>query len=78
MDIQLEKALIIEQLKHIDDADLIHALKSLLKYSSKKEEMKDFIVPEWQKELVRQRRTELKDHPEGALSWDDIMEELDS
>jgi hypothetical protein len=78
MNIQLEKAYIIEQLQQIEDADLIHAIKSLLKYGSKKEEMKDFLIPEWQKEMVLERLAELKAHPEKALSWDDIMEELDS
>jgi hypothetical protein len=78
MNIQVEKAFIIEQLQQIEDADLIHAIKLLLKYSSKKEEIKDFIIPEWQKEMVLERLAELKAHPEKALSWDDIMEELDS
>ena len=78
MNIQLEKAFIIEQLKQIEDADLIQAIKSLLKYSARKEEMKDFIIPEWQKKLVLERRAELKANRDGALSWDDIMGELDS
>ena len=78
MNIQIEKAFIIEQLKHIEDVDLIHAIKSLLKYSSKKEDAHDFIIPEWQKEIVLKRRAEMEAHPDKSLSWDDIMEELDS
>ena len=66
----------IEQIQHVNDADLIHALKSLLKYSAKKEDMKDLIIPEWQKEMVLERLAKLKAHPEKALSWDDIMDEL--
>ena len=77
MNIQLEKASIIEQIQHIDDADIIHAIKSFLNYGSKKEEMKDLLIPEWQKDMVLERLAELKAHPEKALSWDDIMEELD-
>ena len=78
MNIQIEKAFIIEQLKHIEDVDLIHAIKSLLKYSSKKEEANDFIIPEWQKEIVLERLAHARAHPEDLISWENMMEELES
>jgi hypothetical protein len=79
MNIQLEKARIIEQLQQINDADLIMAFKSLLEYSSKKQNShKDLPVPEWHKGIVRKRIAEAKKHPEKLLSWEDVMKELDS
>ena len=79
MNIQLEKDFIIEQLKHVNDADLIHALKSLLTYSMKKEDgSNELLVPEWHKEIVRQRLAEAKAHPEKLISWDEIMKELEN
>ena len=79
MDIQLEKAIIIEQFQQINDADLIKAFKSLLDYSLKKQkEIKAQDVPEWHKDIVRNRLAHAKAHPETLLSWDDVMQELDS
>jgi hypothetical protein len=79
MNIQLEKALLIEQLQHVNDADLIRAIKSLLRYGQKKEEeSKDLLIPEWHKDIVRKRLEEATKHPEKLLSWDDMMKELES
>jgi len=38
MNIQAEKANIIEQFKQINDVHLIHAIKNMLDYASKKEQ----------------------------------------
>ncbi len=79
MNIQLEKARIIEKLQQINDADLIMAFKSLLEYSSKKQSLaKEIPIPEWHKDIVRERISEAKKHPEKMLTWDDVMKELDS
>jgi hypothetical protein len=46
MNIQLEKALIIDQLKNINDADLIRTLQSVLNNSLKKSTRAGFTVSE--------------------------------
>jgi hypothetical protein len=76
MNIQLEKEHIIEQIQQINDVDLIKALKSLLSYSQKKQEVE--LIPEWHKSIVRKRLSEAQAHPETLLTWDDMMQELDS
>lgn len=79
MDLTLEKARIIEQLQQINDADLLKAVKSLLDFSLKKQAAKDEVeIPEWHKTIVRKRIAHAKKHPETLLSWDDVMNELDS
>jgi hypothetical protein len=79
MNIQLEKARIIEKLQQINDADLIMAFKSLLDYSSKRQNShKELPIPEWHKDIVRKRIADAKKHPEKLLYWDDVMKELDS
>jgi len=60
MNIQLEKALIIDQLKHVDDADLIHALQSLLNNTVKKENIPDMPAHGRRKDMLRQRATEMR------------------
>ena len=37
MDIQVQKAIIIEQFKQVNDINLINAIKSILDYALKKE-----------------------------------------
>ena len=54
MDIQAQKALIIEQFKQVDDISLINAIKSLLDYASKKEN-EYYDIPESHQELVMER-----------------------
>ena len=74
MNIQLEKANIIELIQRSNDVDLIKALKSLLEYSSKKEI--GVFIPEWHKAIVKKRWHEAETRPEKLLTWNDIMEEL--
>ena len=38
MNIEAEKAMIIEQVKQVNDADLLGAIKSMLDYAHKKEQ----------------------------------------
>jgi hypothetical protein len=75
MNIQLEKAHIIEQVQQINDADLIKALKSLLEYSVKKQAGP--VVPEWHKAIVKKRLAKAKTDPASVLSWEDVMQELE-
>ncbi len=52
MNIQLEKAIIIDQLKHITDADLIRELQSLLTKGLKKDEQS---FSDRNKEMIRKK-----------------------
>ena len=73
MNIQTEKAIIIEQFKQIDDIDLINVIKSLLDYARhKKTTEMDFEVPENHKNIVRNRINQYKKSSENYLSWNDI------
>jgi hypothetical protein len=76
MNIKTERNLIIEQLNHIDDINILKAIKSLLAYASKKEKVFDLIVSDEQKELVRQRVKDYEINPENVLSWNEIEEKL--
>ena len=79
MNLTLEKARIIEQLQQVNDADLLKAVKSLLDFSLKtKTKGNEMEIPEWHKTIVRKRIVHAKKHPETLLSWDDVMNELDS
>jgi hypothetical protein len=78
MNIQLEKARIIEKLQQVNDADLILAFKSLLEYGFKKQnEAPEISIPEWHKNIVRKRLKHAQEHPETLLTWDDIMKEVE-
>ncbi len=78
MNIQLEKARIIEKLQDINDADLIMTFKSLLEYGSKKQkEIKEISIPDWHKDIVRKRLIDSKEHPEKILTWEDLMKEIE-
>ncbi len=35
-------------------------------------------LPEWQKNILDERITDLKEHPENFLSWEETKKELDS
>ena len=71
MNIQAQKSLIIEQFKQIDDVDLIKAIKQLLNYAVKKQNV-DFDIPEEHKKIVRERIKNTK--PEDMLNWDDVKD----
>ena len=75
MNIQAEKALIIEQLKQINDINLINAIKSILDYAIKKE--KDiYEIPEAHQELVMERYDKNRKYPERLLDWDEEKKKL--
>lgn len=40
----------------------------------KKEEDQMFEVPEWHKEIVRQRMKDHKQNPDNVLDWDDVKD----
>ena len=79
MNLILERERIIERLQHITDVDLIKAVQSLLDSDiENKQQVNDVAFPEWHKSIVRKRIEQSKKNPETLLSWDDVMNELDS
>ncbi len=75
MDIQAQKALIIEQFKQVDDISLINAIKSLLDYASKKEE-EYYDIPEAHQELVMERFENVRKDPDKLLEWNEAKKTL--
>jgi hypothetical protein len=72
MDIQAQKAIIIEQVKQVNDINLINAIKSMLDYAFKKE--KDFYnVPEAHQQIVMERFEKVRKNPERLLDWDEAQ-----
>ncbi|MDO9615813.1 MAG: addiction module protein, partial [Bacteroidota bacterium] len=48
------------------------------KYREIEQEERDtFEVPEWQKEIVRQRLKDYQDNPDKVLDWDNIQREIE-
>ena len=77
MNLQAEKAHIIEQFKKVNDINLIHAIKSMLDYAFKKEQ-EHFEVPEAHQKLVMDRFEKSRKDPERLLDWDEAQKSLKS
>lgn len=75
MNIQAEKAIIIEQFKQVNDARLIHAIKNLLDYALKKEQ-ENLKVPEAHQKLVMERFDKVRENPGRLLDWDKAKKTL--
>ena len=75
MDIQAEKAIIIEQFKQVNDETLIQAFKNLLAYALKKEQ-EQFDIPDEHQQLVMDRFDRIRKNPERLLDWDDASKTL--
>ena len=66
MDVQAQKAIIIEQFKQVNDINLINAIKSLLDYASKNE--KDiYDVPDEHQKMVMERFEKVRENPKRLL-----------
>ena len=76
MNIKTERNNIIEQLNHVNDINILKAIKNLLDFAASKEKVFDFIVSEEQKEMVRQRVKEYENNPGNVLEWNDIEAKL--
>lgn len=76
MDIQAEKAIIIEQFKQINDVNLIHAIKNMLDYAFKKEQ--EGQIPEEHQKLVLERLEEVRKNPERLVDWEEAQKALES
>jgi len=77
MNIQAEKANIIEQFKQINDVHLIHAIKNMLDYASKKEQ-ESLEVPEVHQKMVMERFDRVRKNPDRLLDWDEAKKSLKS
>jgi hypothetical protein len=75
MDIQTQKAIIIEQFKQVNDISLINAIKSILDYALQKE-ANDYNVPEEQQQIVMERFEKIRKNPERLLDWDKAKKTL--
>ena len=75
MEIQAQKAIIIEQFKQINDVNLISAIKSLLDYASRNERQL-YDIPEAHQKLVMERFEEVRKNPEKLLDWDEAKKSL--
>jgi hypothetical protein len=75
MDIQAQKAIIIEQFKQVNDVNLINAIKSMLDYAIKKE--KDvYDVPDAHQQIVMERFEKVRKNPERLIDWDEAQNTL--
>lgn len=75
MNLQAEKAIVIEQFRQVNDVNLIHAIKSMLDYALNKEQ-EIFDVPEAHQNLVMERFEKVRKNPERLLNWDEAKETL--
>ena len=75
MDMQAQKAIIIEQFKQVNDINLINAIKSLLDYASKNE--KDiYDVPDEHQKMVMERFEKVRENPKRLLDWNEAQKTL--
>ncbi len=75
MNVQTQKAIIIEQFKQVDDVNLINAIKSMLDYALKKEK-EVFNIPEAHQKLVMDRFNKVRKNPERLLDWNEAKKSL--
>lgn len=75
MNIQAQKAIIIEQFKQVNDVNLINAIKNMLDYALKKEK-ECLDVPETHQKLVLERFDKVRKNPERLVDWDEAKNAL--
>ena len=75
MDIEVQKAMIIEQVKLVNDTDLITAIKSMLDYAQKREQ-KEYDIPEAHQNMVMERFEKVRENPDRLLDWDEAKNAL--
>jgi hypothetical protein len=75
MNIQAEKAMIIEQFRQVNDINLIYAIKNMLDYALKKEQ-ENIEVPETHQKLVMERFDKVRKDPDRLLDWDEAKKTL--
>jgi hypothetical protein len=77
MNIQTQKAIIIEKFKQIDDVKLINAIKDLVDDALSKQQESDDI-PEAHQKLVMDRFEKVRKNPQRLLDWDEAKKTLKS
>ena len=75
MNLQAQKAIIIEQFKQVDDVNLINAIKNILDYALTREQ-EHFEIPEAHRKLVMERFDKVRKQPEWLLDWDEAKKKL--
>jgi hypothetical protein len=75
MNIQAEKAIIIEQFRQVNDVNLINAIKNILDYALKKEQ-ESLEVPEDHQKIVIERFDKARKAPDRLLDWDEAKKTL--
>jgi hypothetical protein len=75
MSIEAQKAMIIEQVKQVNDTDLINAIKSMLDYAQKKDR-KLYDIPETHQNLVMERFESTRENPDKLEDWDEAKKML--
>lgn len=75
MNVQAQKAIIIEQFKQVNDVNLINAIKNLLDYALRKEK-EGIEIPEAHQKLVTERFDKVRKSPERLVDWDDAKKRL--
>jgi hypothetical protein len=75
MDLQSQKAIIIERFKHVEDENLIQAIKNLLDFAQKKER-ELYEIPKASQDIVMERFEKIRKEPEKLLDWDDAKKKL--
>jgi hypothetical protein len=77
MDIQAQKAEIIEQFQQINDVNLINAIQSLLDFALNKES-KQYEIPEDHQKLVMERFENVRNNPDSLMDWEEAKKSLKS
>jgi hypothetical protein len=77
MNIQAQKAIIIEQFKQINDINLLNEIKKLLESALKKDQESLDISDNHQK-LVLERFDTVRKNPERLFDWDEAKKSLKS
>ena len=77
MNIQAEKAIIIEQFRQLNDVNLIYAIKNMLDYALKKEQ-ESLEVPEAHQKLVMERFDKVRKDPDRLLDWEEAKKTLEA
>jgi hypothetical protein len=75
MNVQAQKAIIIEQFKLVNDENLIKAIKGMLDYALNKEKQ-SYFIPEEQQKIVMDRFEEVRKNPGKLLDWDEVKKSL--
>ena len=75
MNIEAQKAIVIEQFKQVNDIKLINAIKGILDYALQKE-TDVYNIPEEHQDIVMERFEKIRSNPETLLDWDKAKKTL--